>query len=335
MRRVGVLVLVLSMGSCQGSDSVPSGRLATSFEIRTIARLEDSQSFMLDRPLAGVRSSDAYYVVAISSPFSIGRFDHMGRFVGSVGREGEGPEEFKFISTLAVVDDTLSAFDSSRRSEVRFTPDFEVLDSRTLTLPPSDRSVIPMAGGDRILFGRNIERHRVVRRGLDGDLKWVADSLVRGEESYTISATSESSVWYLTYGTTLLKRVDAGTGEFVAEFDIDHPVLSGAWEDVQPREGANSLVPAAVQSIYVDEAGLVWLIARVPEVGGESRNPSDYSRRYDSLIIGFDPAADEIVFEAQEDDYAVFWLGAREFVSYSLGLMGNPVLRIKQVSTIS
>lgn len=104
------------------------------FEEELVIAPPDSSPEALVGPSAVVRLMSGAYVVADASPRILKLFDPSGRFVRTIGREGGGPGEYRFIQLGAHVD-TILVFDTSQRRLTWFAPDGTLL--RLASVPSS------------------------------------------------------------------------------------------------------------------------------------------------------------------------------------------------------
>jgi hypothetical protein len=88
-----------------------------------IGRLEGDPDYQLFRVSAAVRRSDGAVVVANSGSHEIRVFDRDGNFVSASGRAGEGPGEYRSLSSLwRIRGDSLMAWDEGLRRATVLTP---------------------------------------------------------------------------------------------------------------------------------------------------------------------------------------------------------------------
>ncbi len=78
--------------------------------------------------VAGALRFEGGYVVATQLPLGLRVFDHDGRLVRWIGREGQGPGEFRAISRMWVTQgDTIIVYDRFQHRLTRFRPDGTLL----------------------------------------------------------------------------------------------------------------------------------------------------------------------------------------------------------------
>jgi hypothetical protein len=103
----------ISIGSADGAEEIPLHR------VRAVARL-----------------SDGRIVIANSGSAELRVYGPDGRWLRSIGREGDGPGEFRLLRTFQLVaPDTLIAFDSNGPRVTVFTADGLLVSSRAVSAP--------------------------------------------------------------------------------------------------------------------------------------------------------------------------------------------------------
>lgn len=150
---VGILIVGLTISSGCGSDRSPDSWLAhtdtiaDTVVVRTVAgRIWDQPVHLVEAVTIGaLDGSDEYmfgevfrmaedreggiYVFDRSGPV-LRHYDRTGEFINTVGREGEGPGEYSWLSLGMVVDRNgiLTFHDVGNQRLARFSPDDEPLD---------------------------------------------------------------------------------------------------------------------------------------------------------------------------------------------------------------
>ncbi len=127
------------------------------------ADLESVESLLSQVSGAG-RLSDGRVVIAdggLSSRLSV--FSPHGRWLSSIGRAGEGPGEYRFLTSLQIgPEDSFFVYDANLRRVTAFPPsggEPRILSVHPATNIPGNglRSILRLAGGD-VWVGRGIER---------------------------------------------------------------------------------------------------------------------------------------------------------------------------------
>jgi len=101
-----------------------------------IGLLEGDEAYQLSRVQSAVRLSDGRIVIANGGTQNLRFFDATGAHVRSVGREGEGPGEFRQLGPVTVLPgDSLAAYDWNLRRVSYFGPDGAFVRSVNLEFP--------------------------------------------------------------------------------------------------------------------------------------------------------------------------------------------------------
>jgi len=101
-----------------------------------IGLLEGDEAYQLSQVQSARRLSDGRIVIANGGTQNLRFFDATGAHQASVGREGEGPGEFKRLGPLSVLPgDSLAAYDWNLRRVSYFGPDGTFVRSVTLDFP--------------------------------------------------------------------------------------------------------------------------------------------------------------------------------------------------------
>lgn len=101
-----------------------------------IGALEGEDAYQLSRVSAAVRLADGRIVIANGGTNEVRYFDPTGRHLHSVGRDGEGPGEFRGLGTLAVLPgDSVAAHDWRLGRTAYFGPDGMFVRSVNIDFP--------------------------------------------------------------------------------------------------------------------------------------------------------------------------------------------------------
>ena len=139
---LALLALCLIPRSAIGTQESAGLRHDEELPVATLAEVFELD--MTDAPLTGrarhlVEAPDGSVFLAGAGTTSVLRFDPEGAYRGEIGREGEGPGEFRLVTGLGIHGDTLWVADAVSRRVSRFLPDASLLEA--ITVP---RSVAPM-----------------------------------------------------------------------------------------------------------------------------------------------------------------------------------------------
>lgn len=226
-------------------------------------------------------------------------FHENGDFAQMLGREGQGPMEFRSISDAVIVGDSLYVHDSMNARVTVIGPDLELVRDFQLPARPSDIDV----AGDRLVFaGMFYDRERA------------------GRAAFFVQPTSRAPI----------------TGGF-DKFDII-PIEGGmrGWRQLAVHgENITTLSPDGLLKTF-DSAGKLrhevmtqkpdgWTVSILDPEYREKRGDGEL---FPSYVMGITPASDGLVWVAftyPHDDYrnrvrTVKW---RDRVAYRLDLNGH------------
>ena len=99
----------------------------------------DRPESLLNRPGSFLLADDGRYYVADYGDSRIAVYDSEGEYLHSIGREGEGPGEFRFPQLLWVEEGRLAVYDPSLRRTILFSTDGTFL--KTQSYPQIDFNV--------------------------------------------------------------------------------------------------------------------------------------------------------------------------------------------------
>jgi len=119
----------------------PALRLADAPDVR-IGAVEGAAEYQWTHPVAAARLSDGGFAVLEQLPAEIRVFDASGVFVRRIGREGDGPGEFRSPLELTALDgDTLLVWDRGSRRLSWFSIDGVLQREQLLTEPGGIRTI--------------------------------------------------------------------------------------------------------------------------------------------------------------------------------------------------
>jgi hypothetical protein len=157
--QMALLVALAALASCgrDGDGTTGAAPAGTPLEIGAAAQLSlgavDGDTLQeFDRVVTPFLLPDGRVVVPVSGARSMRVFSAQGTFVASLGRNGEGPGEFRNLLAAWPRGDTIEAFDTRLRRITRFLPDgsVEVVSPRS-DLP--DLSAVAGPSGDGWMLG--------------------------------------------------------------------------------------------------------------------------------------------------------------------------------------
>ena len=173
--RLAVLVTLVACAAPadRGAIDAPPARLVE--ELRLDPNAEDFS--IVGRVWVGPNRE---IVVPLPQDRQLRLYDSSGSRVATVGREGSGPGEFRSLSSMGWIADTLWVFDPSQRRVTFVAPDGSVL--RTDALPSSVTRGAPVAGTTRVM-------------GFFGPSAIYPDGSMIGEANLDESADPHGSGW--------------------------------------------------------------------------------------------------------------------------------------------
>ena len=154
-KRTLTLASVFLVAACSGDRGVASVTVADSAGVRIvhshgpewgdtrpwqissdatvrIGTVSGAEETLLSRARGSFRLSDGHIVV-LDDDTSVRMYDETGVFVRAIGREGEGPGEFSYVSDAwRFGGDSIATFDYEQRIVSRFSPDGEFVRSSRL-----------------------------------------------------------------------------------------------------------------------------------------------------------------------------------------------------------
>ncbi|MET0400302.1 MAG: 6-bladed beta-propeller [Longimicrobiaceae bacterium] len=167
-------------------------------------------AYQFGRVTGAVRLSDGTVAVADAQSRELRFFDRSGRHVRTVGREGNGPGEFKNMNPLTATGDSLVVGDQSNQRVTVFGPDGSMVRAVPLQVPGMEGFIRPV-GSLR-----------------DGSVLVTAGTLARGEAGNGISRDS----------ITILRLLPGGAARPLGRFAGDEMFTQG-------RGGAVMMAPRA------------------------------------------------------------------------------------------
>jgi len=132
-----LLAGTLALAAC--SDEGPAAAKAPEWTVGEptvrIGSVEGDETALTD-VTAVLPWDDGSVFVASRSDASVRRFAADGSFLGSFGRPGDGPGEFRRITAVGRAGDRIWVLDGATSRFTFFTPEGELLESRRVELPP-------------------------------------------------------------------------------------------------------------------------------------------------------------------------------------------------------
>jgi hypothetical protein len=267
-------------------------------------------------------SKGRVYFQSVYFPGSIAVFDRQGEHIHTIGREGEGPGEFRSWAALFTSPgDSLFAFDSGLYRLSVFSPDFEFVRSGRIEPPlrPHDgffrddgSLLISSVGRGPQTFGRPLhivdpsgrirrsfgETEGIIAGGFEDALRrYVAP----GDDGGSWAAhVYRYSIEHRGSGGELLKLI-----ERYSDWGPDPTIESGL-----PGNPSDPPPRSLVTDIQVDDVGYLWMLVWVADedwmaaFGDEKKRRSLHDLR-DTIIEVLDPMGRRVVARTRIDELAM------------------------------
>lgn len=186
-------------------------RLADAPSVR-IGVVEGAPAYQWTRPVAAARLSDGGFAVLEQVPAEIRVFDSSGQFRHRIGREGDGPGEFRSPVELAVLEgDTILVWDRRAQRLSWFSADGTLERERTLREPGGIRTIRRVAlspSGAALVLGATTTAEELGNQGRVRETWQVVPVRAGGEVAQPVGAIP---------GTERAIQVQgSGTGEVVS-----------------------------------------------------------------------------------------------------------------------
>jgi hypothetical protein len=300
-------------------------------------------------------SKGRYYVAPTMDKARVAVYDASGRFLRLIGRQGQGPGEFEYISTL-VVDraDSLHLFDGWLRRHTVITPNHTV--RRTSSIPGQAEQAVLLPNG--ILVTQSVTRSRdgvglpVHVITPDGRLLRSVGTTER-DLPRNVSAplyrrlapASDSSVWSARLERYEIEEWDVqGRRLVVLTSDAD---WFPPWQWPDQRQVDERRPQPLVRAIQRRSDGTLWLLATVattnwkPAPGVDKLDPrreerpilhpSEYGKYLDTVIELIDPKQGTLVASTRVPGAFLGFAGADQVYTRRETPDGGEVLEIWRV----
>lgn len=342
-----ILMLLAAAGGSASAQTVVVADRVTCPQCRielehlaTIGSVEE-RGYLADHPIPLVRDRGGrYFVSTISSAHEIGVYSSSGRFLGTLGRRGEGPGEFQWVQNLLIVPgDTLYVFDGGNARISVFSPDLAL--ARDVRFPFL-LHFMPLAltsTGNVVGSGdiKTVERigyplHLLDREGTLLRSFGAEEPVYRRDAPFfnfrAIAASRGGGVW-AGHFTQYVIELWSGDGA------LRHRLIRGpSWFEPYVR---GVIYPSSEEppnrqfyGLKEDAAGRLWTLVHVPDPrytealgtpepgeGGRRYAPIlDYQRLRDTVIEVLDPEQASVIARARIDQYAINWIDDDELATY-------------------
>lgn len=293
---------------------------------RTVTLGDTAGPSVLGLPIAVLSVRNQFLVVTEADPSALLVFDSIGRYRARIGRNGQGPGEYRWILALAGGPaDSITVFDAGTRRATVISSTF--LPVRSYPLPGSlfPRGGAVMPGGAVVLNGirRTVDDFGLAFQVLDADgnhLRSFAE--YRGTLTPTAVYQALLRPFGVQSGSTIIagyewqhvfEEWDISTGKLTRTVRSPAPWFRGNSPDHPASPSRASPPPAKVRGLMVQERGAFRVISSVPDRRWRSqlleRNGPDgltlavdnYERYYDSRIEIIEAGTGMVVASAESD----------------------------------
>lgn len=283
-------------------------------------------------------SRGRYYVPNASALTNVPVFDVDGTFIERIGRDGEGPGEYRGANHVRITEgDTLYVFDYMLRRVTVLSSSYEVVTTKLVDATPHTFGFDVLPDG-RLVFNSvfysaesaGLPLHLISERGRLVRSFGAVDQAYRADDQIGLArqiAATESGVWSAplhdyrielwSLNGDLVKTLDREVDWFEStEFEKGR----GVRRDKPPR--------CQVAEFRIDERGLMWTMVWVPdpewkesiyvtkdERGGERllANHDDY---HDTVIEVIDPETGRVLVSQRFDPRFTRWADADHVYKY-------------------
>jgi hypothetical protein len=247
-----------------------------------------------------------YYVANMEALEEVRVFDHSGRFLRLVGREGAGPGEFRMIWDLRVSHgDTLHVIDISNLRRSVFSPSLELVRTNRLPGRLVSNGFIPLPGGEFFINVPLPDSERTVRllHRLDGDGRILASFAEAPTDGTSLSGNLQIRD---------RKLALSGDGQLISAVGLDQieiwtpegekvkvfSLAERGWAENAPQAVAG--YGPTITFLHVDELNRLWILVRVGDPNWEGAVADDPRHRLGNrgsskVITDYDGYWDSIV----------------------------------------
>lgn len=294
-----------------------------SIEMRRIVTLgEDEGEGFVDVSHTVVTDGSRVFLVFRRPATEIHVFSIDGTFQRVLGREGDGPGEFRTIQALDLgPGDSLYAFDSGNARVTIFSPELDLVRSTRFLVLVKERGAL--VGEDGALF---INGPSPLGRQKDALLHLLnADGSIRrsfevpesepgrrdegpwGPTTRRLARGPDGHIWVNHYAQLKFEEFDS-SGELLKVFQESPPwwVEAKPFTSQEAHAGSWPKPNSLVKDLAVDDDGLVWILSLTPDANWASavdRNgrPVDLHRYVDSILEVIDPRTGRMLLRRMID----------------------------------
>lgn len=329
-----VLCLAIQLGAEAQSVTTVSSTVSCPdcrIVLDSVVVLDGRRAEHVGEPVALAHMSDGRVLLSPQFDMSlVAVFDQRGRFLGRLGRKGEGPGEFMGVGQIRVGrGDTVRIYDHWNPRVTVFSPELELVGTRKMTLPvgggtnglvelPDGRLVtqrpfaIPeyagfpvhlMSADGKILLSFGSEEENPGYRLGQERLMWHTIASASDDRVW-VAPTTRYSIGLWDLSGRMLAKLDRAPSWFPphpdSPFGIDydnpnsppHPGIIGLWQDSEGRLWTLT---------YVADEHYQEALGPVQGIGGELRAVTNEQRYSDTMVEVLDPQSGELIASRRID----------------------------------
>lgn len=354
----GTLGLLLGLAPL---DSLRAQRLILR-EAQPLLRLEASRVAVLGvpdgdgaigTPIAVARDRQGrFLVVSREFPDEIQIFSPSGAYLGKAGRSGEGPGEFRSVSQVFVLGDSIHILDTRLRRHSVLSKDLRHVRSESVPLELLGGGILPMPGG--VLVANAVVR---TLDALGNPLHVLRESRITASFGYAEGSIFPGggndwrALWPSTAGRFWAgQRLNYIIEEWTADGEKTRELVRRASWFPHRSEPYTSIAegPAPqLRKLLQDESGRLWTLSAIPDerwrstvvegepdAHGNRLSVLDPHRWNDSVIEVIDPNRGEVVASLRLDPYFAFLLDPG-YVALSRVTDDNSVVEVWRLTLTS
>jgi len=294
-----------------------------------------------------------FYTAFAVTPGGLSVFDSTGAFLMTIGRQGSGPGEYRYIPAVVPAHgDTLHVFDPVLRRETVLSPQYDVVSSRPIETPATPHGAIVLANNRVIMHSIMMTRSTIglplhllradgtIERSY-GALNPVIDiGTATARTMRWIASAENGGVWTvpgIDYHLELWDTTGTRLMELTRDVDWFRVHEDSPRSD---RDDVGSLPPPPQMGpIWYDPRGLLWVVIRLPDddwetvvpragPDGPQYGPDTYNDRYDSQIEIIDVRRSRLVTRERVDAMILAVTHDGYFYSYGETHDARPFIEI-------
>lgn len=232
----------------------------------------DSESGTAGLTTRVILHESRYFLVNTFEESTIYVFDSHGKLISSVGREGQGPNEFRRIVAIgAGPADSVMVLDAGNMRGSIITPDLQIGRQFPLSFVPIENGLL-VVGPDAFVVNASMGRSGAMDGAIHlfrphNNLVWSADEAQGGRSLPAVrrlAASREDHLWAINSWTYEIEQLNTGSGK----------VLSSSVADADWNSKANPGPPTMVLGGKEDSLGRLWISGRARHAGQRPPSPS-------------------------------------------------------------